>query len=348
MSNSKSDSYAAAGVDITSAHESFKRIKPFVESTYTDGVIGNIGSFGGMFAPDIAGMKKPVTVSCTNGVGTKLKVAIALNKHNTIGIDCVAACVNDIICSGAKPMFFLDYLAMGKSIVDRTEKIVCSVSEGCRQAGCALIGGEIAQMPGMYSDTDYDLAGFAVGVVDEEKIIDGSTIADGDVLIGLSSSGLHSNGYSLVRKVFHINEINLNEYVPELSCTLGEELLKPSKIYAKTVLRIVDVFGPAIKGMCHIAGGGLYENVPRMLPEGICANILPSAFPTSDIFYIISKRGNVPMRDMFNTFNMGIGFVMAVDREKVGSVVDALIQCGERPNVIGRCTSGEKGVVLNW
>lgn len=245
-------------------------------------------------------------------------------------------------------MFFLDYLAMGKSIVDRTEKIVCSVSEGCRQAGCALIGGEIAQMPGMYSDTDYDLAGFAVGVVDEEKIIDGSTIADGDVLIGLSSSGLHSNGYSLVRKVFHINEINLNEYVPELSCTLGEELLKPSKIYAKTVLRIVDVFGPAIKGMYHIAGGGLYENVPRMLPEGICANILPSAFPTSDIFYIISKRGNVPMRDMFNTFNMGIGFVMAVDREKVGSVVDALIQCGERPNVIGRCTSGEKGVVLNW
>jgi len=348
MSYSKSDSYAAAGVDISASHESFKRIKPFVESTYTDGVVGNIGNFVGMFAPDISGIKRPLIVSCTNGVGTKVKVAIALNKHNTIGIDCVAACVNDIICCGAKPIFFLDYFSMGKNIIERTEKVVCSVSEGCRQAGCALIGGETDQLPGVYGENEYNLSGFAVGIVDEDNIIDGRNICDGDVILGLASSGLHSNGYSLVRKMFKMNEIDLNEYIPELSCTLGEELMRPSKIYVKSVLRMVEVFGSEIKGIAHISSGGLYENIPRILPDGICANLLPSAFPKPYIFSLITKKGNIPLRDMFNTFNMGIGMVMVVGKDIVGSIVDGLIQCGERPYVIGRCSTGEKGVVLNW
>ena len=273
MNNSKSESYAAAGVDVTAGYETIDRIKPLVESTYTQGVLGGLGGFGGMFVPDLSGMKRPVTVSGTDGVGTKLKIAFLMDKHDTVGIDCVAMCVNDIVCSGAEPLFFLDYVAMGKNITARTEKIVAGVAEGCRQSGCALIGGETAEMPGFYPEEEYDLAGFSVGIVDEEKIIDGSTIISGDCLIGIASSGLHSNGFSLVRKIFDVNAETIHEHIPELGCTLGEELLKPTRIYVKSVLHLTKRLGLNIKGICHITGGGFYENVPRMLPDGIRAKI---------------------------------------------------------------------------
>lgn len=346
--NSKSDSYAAAGVDVTAGYESVKRIKPLVESTYRDGVLGGLGGFGGMFEPDLTGMKKPVTVSGTDGVGTKLKIAFLTGKHDTVGIDCVAMCVNDIVCSGAEPLFFLDYLALGKNLPERTETIVAGIAEGCRQAGCALIGGETAEMPGFYPEDEYDLAGFSVGLVDHDKMIDGSTIQSGDILIGIASSGLHSNGFSLVRKVFDVNEENLQENIPELGCTLGQELIKPTRIYVKSVLYLLRNLKIDIKGISHITGGGFYENVPRMLPDGIRAKIRPNSFPTPEIFNLLSSKGNIPTRDMYNTFNMGIGLVMAINKEDVGVVHDALIQIGEHPYVIGHCTNGEKGVELNW
>ena len=347
IKNSKSDSYAAAGVDVTAGYESVDRIRPLVESTYTKGVLGDLGGFGGMFEPNIQGMKRPVTVSGTDGVGTKLKIAFLMDKHDTVGIDCVAMCVNDIVCSGAAPMFFLDYVAMGKNFPERTEKIVAGIANGCRQAGCALIGGETAEMPGFYPIDEYDLAGFSVGLVDHDKMIDGSTIKPGDVLIGLASSGLHSNGYSLVRKVLNVNEETIKEYVPSLGKTIGEELLKPTKIYVKPVLHLMEL-GVNIKGMAHITGGGLYENVPRMLPEGICACIQVNALPVPEIFNIIAERGDIPMRDMYNTFNMGVGLVMAIDKEEVGHVMNALSQFGEKPYVMGVCKEGEKGVELKW
>lgn len=348
MLNSKSDSYAAAGVDVTAGYDSVERIKPLVKSTFREGVIGGLGGFGGLFEPKIEGMKRPVFVSGTDGVGTKLKVAFMMNKHNTVGIDCVAMCVNDIICSGAEPLFFLDYLAMGKNFPERTESIVAGIADGCRQAGCALIGGETAEMPGFYPEDEYDMAGFAVGIVDHDKMIDGSTIKAGDRLIGLASSGLHSNGFSLVRKVLNLTPDSLKENVPELFSTLGDELIKPTRIYVRQVLHLTKTLGMNIKGICHITGGGLYENVPRMLPEGVTAKIMPGDFPESKIFSYISSKSNIPVRDMYNTFNMGIGLVMAVDPDDVGAILNALIQIGEHPYVIGCCVNGEKGVELTW
>ncbi len=348
MQNSFSESYAAAGVDVTAGYESVERIKPLVESTFREGVLGSLGGFGGMFEPKLDGMAHPVFISGTDGVGTKLKIAFMMDKHDTVGIDCVAMCVNDIICSGAEPLFFLDYLAMGKNIPERTEQIVSGIAEGCRQAGCALIGGETAEMPGFYTEDEYDMAGFAVGVVDRDKIIDGSTIKAGDRLIGLASSGLHSNGFSLVRKVLDPTPETLATKVPALFSTLGAELIKPTRIYVRQVLHLIKTLGMNIKGLCHITGGGLFENIPRMLPDGITAKILPDGFPQCNISSYIQTVGKIPARDMYNTFNMGVGLVMAVGSEDVGDIVNALIQIGEHPYVIGSCVNGEKGVELKW
>jgi phosphoribosylformylglycinamidine cyclo-ligase len=348
MNNSRSDSYAAAGVDVTAGYESNDRIKPLVESTYTKGVLGTLGGFGGMFQPDLTGMKRPVTVSGTDGVGTKLKVAFLMDKHDTVGIDCVAMCVNDIVCAGAAPMFFLDYVAMGKNFPKRTEQIVAGIAEGCRQAGCALIGGETAEMPGFYPLDEYDLAGFSVGIADYDDLIDGSTIKPGDKLIGVASSGVHSNGYSLVRKVLDVNEETVKQFVPELGCTLGEELLKPTRIYVKPVLHLIKESGIKIKGISHITGGGLYENVPRMLPEGVRADIDATTFPRPAIFDLIASRGNIPMRDMYNTFNMGVGLVMALDAADADKAVASLNEIGEKAYIVGTCVSGEKGVEVAW
>jgi len=357
MQNSFSESYAKAGVDITAGYEAVERIKPLVKSTFREGVLGGIGGFGGLFEPNLKDMKRPVFVSGTDGVGTKLKIAFMMNKHDTIGIDCVAMCVNDIICCGAEPLFFLDYLAMGKNVPERTEQIVRGVAEGCRQAGCALIGGETAEMPGFYSEDEYDIAGFAVGIVDYDHIIDGSTIQPGDRLIGLASSGLHSNGYSLVRKILDPTPEMLEQHVPELFGTLGAELIKPTRIYVRQVLHLIKTLKLNIKGICHITGGGLYENIPRMLPDGIKAVVRPHDFPEGKIYSYLSSKSDIPVRDMYNTFNMGIGLVMAVDQNDVGEVVNALIQIGEHPYVIGTCVrntaadgSGAvgKGVELSW
>ncbi|SHH94981.1 phosphoribosylformylglycinamidine cyclo-ligase [Sporobacter termitidis DSM 10068] len=348
MLNSFSDSYAAAGVDVTAGYETVERIKPLVKSTFREGVLGGLGGFGGLFEPNIAGMERPVFVSGTDGVGTKLKVAFMMNKHDTVGIDCVAMCVNDIICCGAEPLFFLDYLALGKNIPARTEQLVKGIADGCRQAGCALVGGETAEMPGFYPEDEYDMAGFAVGVVDHGKIIDGSTIAPGDRLIGLASSGLHSNGFSLVRKVLDLTPDSLEQKIPEFFGTLGEELIRPTRIYVRQVLHLIKTLKLNIKGICHITGGGLYENVPRMLPDDITAVIRPCDFPESRIFSYLTSISDIPVRDMYNTFNMGIGLVMAVDQADVGEVLNALIQIGEHPYVIGSCVKGEKGVELSW
>ena len=339
MKNSHSESYAAAGVDVTAGYESVNRIKPLVESTYIDGVMGTLGGFGGLFAPQVAGMKKPVLVSGTDGVGTKLKIAFAMDKHDTIGIDCVAMCVNDIICSGAMPMFFLDYLAVGKYRPERIEQIVSGVTEGCRQARCALIGGETAEMPGMYSGDEYDLAGFSVGIVDEEKMIDSSAMEEGDLLIGLQSNGLHSNGFSLVRKVLGEDPEVLRAQVPELGCSLGEELLKPTRIYVRAIQYLRE------RGV-HITGGGLYENVPRMMKEGLTARIDTESFPIPPIFELIARKGGIPARDMFNTFNMGIGLVIAIPKDQVGNAKDVLAQAGEKAYIIGSVVKGDAGVEL--
>ena len=345
MSISMSESYKAAGVDVTAGYEAVNRIKPLVESTSIPGVMGGLGGFGGLFAPNLAGMKEPVLVSGTDGVGTKLKIAFLMDKHDTVGIDCVAMCVNDIVCSGAAPMFFLDYVACGKNDPARIEQIVSGIAEGCRQAGCALIGGETAEMPGFYPISEYDLAGFAVGMVDKEKILDGSDICEGDVLIALASNGLHSNGFSLVRKVLDVENADLKTTIPELGCSLGEELLKPTRIYVRPVKALLES-GLRVKGISHITGGGLYENVPRMLPDNITAEINTSSIPVPPIFTMLQEKGNISERDMYNTFNMGIGLVMAVDKEDAARVMDTLIRCGERPYLIGKCVEGEKGVEL--
>ncbi len=345
MKNSHSESYAAAGVDVTAGYESVNRIKPLVESTYIDGVMGTLGGFGGLFAPSFEGMKKPVLVSGTDGVGTKLKIAFLMDKHDTVGIDCVAMCVNDIVCAGALPMFFLDYVAVGKNRPERIEQIVSGVTEGCRQARCALIGGETAEMPGMYGEDEYDLAGFSVGIVDQEKMIDGSTLQEGDLLIGLQSNGLHSNGFSLVRKVLGEDPMVLNTRVPELGCTLGEELLKPTHIYVRAI-KCLRERGVTVKAVSHITGGGLYENVPRMMKEGLTARIDVSSFPIPPIFEIIANKGGIPARDMFNTFNMGIGLVIAIPKEEVGHAKDVLALAGEKAYIIGSVVKGEAGVEL--
>ena len=340
MSISKSDSYAAAGVDVTAGYEAVDRIKPLVRSTSVPGVIGGLGGFGGMFEPQIAGMKRPITVSGTDGVGTKLKLAFLMDKHDTVGIDCVAMCVNDIICAGASPMFFLDYIACGKNIPERIESIVSGIAEGCRQAGCALIGGETAEMPGFYPENEYDLAGFSVGLVDYDDIIDSRNMEEGDILIGLASSGVHSNGYSLVRKVLDINH-SYDVFNNDLGCTLGEELLKPTRIYVRAIRCLISE-GMEIHGISHITGGGFYENVPRMMKEGLKACIRTNTFPRHPIFDIIRRKGNIPEREMYNTFNMGIGMVLAIPKDSAGDALGILAKAGERAYVIGNVASGEK------
>ena len=345
-SDSHSASYAAAGVDVTAGYEAVRRIKPMVESTYIPGVMGTLGGFGGMFAPDLNGMKKPVLVSGTDGVGTKLKLAFLMDKHDTVGIDCVAMCVNDIICGGAMPLFFLDYIACGKNDPARIADIVIGITEGCRQAGCALVGGETAEMPGFYPVDEYDLAGFSVGMVDEEKIIDGKSLSEGDVLIGLASSGVHSNGFSLVRKVFDVEHADLKTPMDELNGkSLGEALLEPTRIYVKAVKAVLGA-GVDVHAVSHITGGGFYENVPRMMVDGLTAQIKLDSFPTLPIFSLIQKAGNIPARDMYNTFNMGIGMILAVPAAQAQAALDALAAAGETAYQIGSVVAGEAGVEL--
>ena len=345
MENSHSASYAAAGVDVTAGYEAVRRMKPMVESTYIPGVMGTLGGFGGMFAPDLGGMKKPVLVSGTDGVGTKLKLAFLMDKHDTVGIDCVAMCVNDIICGGAKPLFFLDYIACGKNDPVRIADIVSGVTEGCRQAGCALVGGETAEMPGFYPVDEYDLAGFSVGIVDEEKIINPDRTAEGDVVLGLRSSGVHSNGFSLVRKVFRVESADLKAPLEALNGKgLGEALLAPTRIYVKPVLALLEKVD--VKGISHITGGGFYENIPRSIPDGLCAKINKSAVPVLPIFDLIAKTGNIPERDMFNTFNMGIGMTITVPAAQVEEALAILKEQGEEPVVLGEIVRGDEKVVL--
>ena len=346
MKNSHSESYAAAGVDVTAGYESVERIKPMVESTYIPGVMGTLGGFGGMFAPDVAGMKKPVLVSGTDGVGTKLRLAQLMDKHDTIGIDCVAMCVNDIICGGAAPLFFLDYIACGKNDPARIAEIVTGITEGCRQSECALVGGETAEHPGLMPDDDYDVAGFSVGIVDEEKIIDGKRLAQGDVLIGLASTGVHSNGFSLVRKVLDVEHADLTSPVEQLGGkSLGEALLTPTRIYVKAIKALLKA-GVDIHAVSHITGGGFYENVPRMMTDGLTARIQLSSFPKLPIFQLIQDKGNIPERDMYNTFNMGIGMILALPDGQAQQALSVLADAGESAYAIGEVVAGADGVEL--
>lgn len=338
-----SESYKNAGVDVTAGYRAVELMKEHVKRTNVPGVLSGIGGFGGLF--DLSGRcENPVLVSGTDGVGTKLKLAFEMDKHDTVGIDCVAMCANDIVCSGAAPMFFLDYIACGKNEPEKIASIVAGVAEGCVQAGCALVGGETAEMPGFYPENEYDLAGFCVGVVDKNKIIDRTNVKDGDVLIGLASSGVHSNGFSLVRKIFGTNASKLSTYVEELSSTLGEALLAPTRIYVKPVLKLIEKVG--VNGISHITGGGFYENIPRMLPEGLCASIKKDSFPVPPIFSLIQKTGKVPERDMFNTFNMGIGMCIAVDADKADAALELLRGEGEKAYIIGKVVTGEDGVKI--
>ena len=347
MENSHSAAYAAAGVDIEAGYRGVQLMKRHVARTVIPGVVSGIGGFGGLFAPDLAGMKEPVLVSGTDGVGTKLRLAQLLDKHDTIGIDCVAMCVNDIICCGARPLFFLDYIAIGKNEAEKVASIVSGVAEGCVQSGCALIGGETAEHPGLMAPQDYDLAGFAVGVVDREKIIDGSRVAEGDVLIGLTSSGVHSNGFSLVRKVFDIEHADLTSPMDELEGrSLGEALLAPTKLYVKPVLALIDG-GVDLHGASHITGGGFYENVPRMLPKGLEARFYAAALPNLPIFDLIQKRGSIPEHDMYNTFNMGLGMVLAVPQGQAEQALAILHSAGEADAAeVGVVASGDAGVAF--
>ena len=341
---SLSDSYKSAGVDVTAGYESVELMKNHVKRTMIPGVVSGLGGFGGLFQPDLSGMEEPILVSGTDGVGTKLKIAMLLQKHDTIGIDAVAMCVNDVICCGAKPLFFLDYIACGRNFPEKVAAIVAGVAEGCVQAGCALIGGETAEHPGMMEEEDYDLAGFTVGVVDRKKVIDGSRLQAGDVLLGVLSSGVHSNGFSLVRKVFGVNEENVNQYYSELGSTLGETLLTPTRIYVKPVLAAVEAAD--VKAISHITGGGFYENIPRMMREGLTARVEKASVPVPPIFSLLQKTGNIPERDMYNTFNMGVGLCMAVSPETAQSALDALNAAGEKAVVLGEVVEGNEGVVL--
>ena len=342
--DSRSKSYEQAGVDITAGYRAVELMKKHIDRTVIPGAMPSIGNFGGLFVPDLAGMKEPILVSGTDGVGTKLKLAFLADKHNTVGIDCVAMCVNDIICCGAKPMFFLDYIALGKNIPERVASIVEGVAEGCVQSACALIGGETAEMPGFYPEDEYDLAGFAVGIVDKEKIFDVESQEEGDAIIALPSTGFHSNGYSLVRKVFGLdNSEVMDTYEPTLGCTLGEALLRPTKIYVKPVLALANEV--KIKGCAHITGGGFYENIPRAVKEGLCAYIREEDVKTPPVFALLEERGNIPRRDMFNTFNMGVGMCVIVAREDAEKAVDILRANGEEAYILGELKKGE-GVVI--
>lgn len=339
MNDSHSGSYAAAGVDITAGYKSVELMKSHVARTMTSGVVTDIGGFGGLFSLDLAGMPNPVLVSGTDGVGTKLKIALLLDKHDTIGIDCVAMCVNDIICCGAKPLFFLDYIACGRNFPEKIAQIVSGVAEGCVQSGCALIGGETAEHPGMMPEDEYDLAGFSVGVVDKSKILDNSKVKPGDVLIALPSTGVHSNGFSLVRKVFDVENRDLNQYVNELGATLGETLLTPTKIYVKSILALLEKVN--VKAISHITGGGFYENIPRSLPDGCGAKIEKSILRIPPIFDYLMKTGDIPERDMYNTYNMGVGMCVTVSPEDADEAVRTLRASGEEAYVMGTVTDCE-------
>lgn len=319
-----SNSYKSAGVDVTAGYEGVELIKEHVKRTKIPGVLSDLGGFAGLFQPDISNMEEPVMVSGTDGVGTKLKLAFTLNKHDTVGIDCVAMCVNDIICCGATPLFFLGYIAVGKNVPKRIEQIVSGIAEGCVQAGCALVGGETAEMPGFYPEDEYDIAGFAVGMVDKKKILDPSTIKEGDIIIGIPSSGLHSNGFSLVRKIFENDD--LNKYRKDLGASLADTLLTPTKIYVKEILKLQKEV--PIKSLCHITGGGLYENIPRALPSGYGARIFKESIPKQPIFQLLQEKGNIPKRDMYNTFNMGLGMCAIVAPENVEAALQTLKQTG--------------------
>lgn len=344
MEKSFSESYKAAGVDVTAGYKGVELMKKAVQATYTNAVISDIGGFGGLYAPQIKGMEEPILVSGTDGVGTKLKLAFLMDKHDTIGEDCVAMCANDVICTGASPMFFLDYMALGKNIPEKVATIVAGVAEGCKKAKCSLIGGETAEMPGFYPVDEYDLAGFCVGIVDKKKIINNKTIEIGDKVIGLKSSGVHSNGFSLVRKVFEVNKENLNEYVESLGCTVGEALLKPTKIYVKPILKLIEQV--KVKGISHITGGGFYENMPRMLREGVALKIDKNSYEVPAIFKLIAERGNIPERDMYNTFNMGIGMAVIVPESEVEKSLEILKQAGEEAYLIGEVIAGNKEIIV--
>jgi len=348
MKNSKSDSYAAAGVDITAGYKAVELMKKHVARTIIPGADTDIGGFGGLFVPSLAGMEEPVLVSGTDGCGTKVKLAILMDKHDTIGIDAVAMCVNDIICAGAKPLFFLDYIACGKNVPEKIASIVGGVAEGCVQSGCALIGGETAEHPGLMPVEDYDLAGFAVGIVDKKKVLDTSKMAAGDVVIALPSTGIHSNGFSLCRKVFDIDNNNPELYIPREELggkTIAEALLVPTKIYVKPVLALLEKVN--VKGISHITGGGFYENIPRSIPNGLCAKIDKSAVKVLPIFDLIAKWGNIPERDMFNTYNMGVGMSVVVPADEVEASLNILKEYGIDAYVIGEIIeNAEEKVIL--
>ena len=343
--NSRSEAYAAAGVDITAGYKAVELMKSHIARTATSGVCSDVGGFGGLFELDMTGIKRPVLVSGTDGVGTKLKLAFLMDKHDTVGIDCVAMCVNDIICCGAKPLFFLDYIACGKNVPERIADIVKGVCDGCVQAGAALIGGETAEMPGFYPEDEYDLAGYSTGVVDRDKIIDNKTMREGDVILALPSSGVHSNGFSLVRKVFDVEHADLTSPLAALGGkSLGETLLAPTKIYVKPILALLDEV--KVKGISHITGGGFYENIPRSIPDGLCAEIDRAAVRILPIFDLIAKTGNISERDMFNTFNMGVGMSVVVAKEDAERALEILHAAGEDAYILGKVIAADEKIVI--
>ena len=345
MKNSKSESYAAAGVDITAGYKAVELMKTHIAKTIIKGADTEIGGFGGLFELDLTGIKKPVLVSGTDGVGTKLKIAFLMDKHDTVGIDCVAMCANDIICAGAKPLFFLDYIACGKNVPEKIADIVKGVAEGCVQSGAALIGGETAEMPGFYPVDEYDLAGFCVGIMDKDKALNNASIQEGDVVIALPSSGVHSNGFSLVRKVFDIENVDLKKPMDELGGkSLGETLLTPTKIYVKPMLALFEQI--TVKGVSHITGGGFYENIPRSIPKGLGAKIEKKNVQVLPIFNLLQKTGNIPERDMYNTYNMGVGMSVVVAKEDAQKAIDILQANGENAYYLGEIVKSDEGVIL--
>lgn len=342
---SYSESYKKAGVDVTAGYKAVELMKSHVARTATSGVMTGIGGFGGLFEPDLTGINKPVFVSGTDGVGTKLKIAFLMDKHNTIGIDCVAMCVNDIICCGAAPQFFLDYIAVGKNYPEKIADIVSGIADGCVEAGCALVGGETAEMPGFYPADEYDVAGFSVGVVDKDKILRPEDQKAGDVLIGIKSSGVHSNGFSLVRKIFTVNEQTLARHFSDLGTTLGECLLTPTKIYVKPIFKLIEQV--KVNAVSHITGGGFYENIPRSLPNGLSAKIERNSIDILPIFDLIARTGHIPERDMFNTFNMGVGMTVSVDKADADKALDVLNSSGAEAYILGELVQSDEGVIIS-
>lgn len=342
---SYSESYKKAGVDVTAGYRAVELMKSHVARTATSGVMTSIGGFGGLFEPDLTGISKPVFVSGTDGVGTKLKIAFLMDKHNTIGIDCVAMCVNDIICCGAAPQFFLDYIAVGKNYPEKIADIVSGIADGCVEAGCALVGGETAEMPGFYPVDEYDVAGFSVGVVDKDKILKHEDQKAGDVLIGIKSSGVHSNGFSLVRKIFTVNEQTLARHFSDLGTTLGECLLTPTKIYVKPILKLIEHI--KVNAISHITGGGFYENIPRSLPNGLSAKIERNSINILPIFELIARTGHIPERDMFNTFNMGVGMTVSVDKTDADKALEILNSSGAEAYILGELVKSDEGVIIS-